>query len=99
VIAPYELRCTFYVLRITLRKMKMSADIYQLHVADSSVFLSATDLVELALQVDNVIDERELRRRSARLTNRSLAEAIHAMLDQEEPRVRVQVRRWCLPNP
>jgi hypothetical protein len=70
----------------------MSTDIYQLHVADSSVFLSATDLAELALQVDDVIDERALRQRIARLSDRSLAEAIHAMLDQEEPGVRVQVR-------
>jgi hypothetical protein len=65
----------------------MSERLYQLRAGDGWMLISAHDLTALDLVDGAVIDERSLRQRLDRLGNRSVAQAIHAMLDQEEPGV------------
>jgi hypothetical protein len=72
----------------------MREQAYQLCGEQGSVVVLAADLANLALVVGDSIGERDLRRRADQLANRSLAGAIHAMLDQEESRVIIVVQPW-----
>jgi hypothetical protein len=76
----------------------MTEQAYQLRGEHGSVILSASDLAALALAVGDVIGERELRRRADQLQQRSLAGAIHAMLDQEELYGNIMVLIWSAPQ-
>ena len=68
--------------------------LYQLRAVDGWMLISASDVAALGLIDGAVIDERGLRGRLARLGNRSIAEAIHALLDQEEPGFVISVQVW-----
>jgi hypothetical protein len=76
----------------------MRSPAYQLRGEDASVIVPEADLAALALAVGQTIGERELRRRASYLPNQSLAQAIHAMLDQEEPSAMFRVLQWPAPS-
>ena len=67
---------------------------YQLCAHDGRMPLSEDGLRALGLAPGVSIGERELRSRADRLPSRSLREALHAMLDQEQPGVELVVRPW-----
>lgn len=60
---------------------------YQLRTQHAALPLNEAELAELGLQQGTAIRERDLHIRA----NRSTREAIHAMLDQEEPDVLITV--------
>ena len=72
----------------------MSEPMYQLRAVDGWMLITASDAWALDLVSGIEIDERSLRRRLNRLANSSLAQAIHAMLDQEEPGVVITIQPW-----
>ena len=72
----------------------MTNKIYQLRAGDGLALISAQDLAFLGLDAGESIGEAQLRRRIEQLPDRSLREAIHAMLDQEEPGVIALVQRY-----
>jgi hypothetical protein len=67
---------------------------YQLRAGDGWMLVRASDVLALDLVSGIEIDERSLRRRLERLAHSSVAQAIHAMLDQEEPGVIITVQPW-----
>jgi len=71
----------------------MANRIYQLRAGAGLALISAQDLACLELAPGDSIGEALLRRRIDQLPERSLREAIHAMLDQEETGVIVHVQR------
>ena len=72
----------------------MTEPIYQLRAVDGWMLITANDVSTLGLVSGTEIDERSLRRRLDRLADSSLAQALHAMLDQEEPGVIVTIEPW-----
>jgi hypothetical protein len=72
----------------------MSEPMYKLRAVDGWMLITASDISALDLVSGMAIDERDLRRRLNRLANLSVAQAIHAMLDQEEPGVIITVQPW-----
>jgi hypothetical protein len=69
---------------------------YRLCGENGYVIVSMSDLAVLALENSIAVEEQVLRVRIQILTNCSLREAIHAMLDQEEPRTVISVQPWSL---
>jgi hypothetical protein len=72
----------------------MANRIYQLRAGAGLALISAQDLACLELASGASIGEALLRRRIDQLPDRSLREAIHAMLDQEETGVIVSVQSY-----
>lgn len=56
---------------------------YELRVADSSMLLSDADIAALGLENTRALSEPALQSRLRSFANRSTAEALHAMLDQQ----------------
>lgn len=63
----------------------MNPEWYKLCAAESYIILSANDVAALQLTTAQLITERLLRLRLQHLANRSTAQAIDAMLDQQAP--------------
>jgi hypothetical protein len=89
--------CLAYLWIVYLGVCAMRDDwMYRLCGENGYVIVSMSDLAVLALESSIAVEEQVLRVRIQILTNCSLREAIHAMLDQEEPRTVISVQPWSL---